>query len=304
MAGQRRNTVRVLKTDEAPEQQLSGRDLELLDILVRAGTPMTMGQLQLAQNRSYTATWRTLARLRNHGLVEVLSETLSSKLPLFIPGGQLYAIRMESSRIIEERLGYIGVIRARLASWAAGRLVHHLVTTQFWLDAVHAMRTIPQRSVRWWGTPHLTRVRHRVQGKQRQVEHFAPDGLLLLAHHDPQGFVVRERAWFVEIDMGTEPLERLRKKLRTYETWWRSGEWQQDSLFSSEAFPPTFVVTMTPERADWMTTAFQDLLVKRGIANELVFLVSTFSEVAASAMRGPIWRTTMPGAPTYEWITA
>jgi hypothetical protein len=153
------------------------------------------------------------------------------------------------------------------------RLAHLLGVNEFFVAlAAHARRN-PGYALRWW----LNEA--RATAACAALAH--PDGLGVWTHHDPRG-VVREAAFFVEHDEGTEPIPRLLAKLAGY---------AEARLGGGPAHPVLF----------WLPTAAREAHLHAAIRDQpssvpVATATRQHADAEGTGPAGPVWLT--PGQAT------
>lgn len=128
--------------------------------------------------------------------------------------------------------------------------------------------------------------------RSRQVK-LIPDGCWVLRITLPSGGTQR-CFYFVEVDLGTEPLRTISDKCRAYYSYWQSGGFAAHfSLPPAVAFRVLFVAP-TLKRAEAILSAIQKLPAGRAL-----FWVTTSEHIIPETILHPVWRD---GA-TDAWVS-
>jgi|GEM_PF-1310406 len=125
--------------------------------------------------------------------------------------------------------------------------------------------------------------------RSRQVK-LIPDGCCVLRITLPSGATQR-CFYFVEVDLGTEPLRTISDKCRAYYSYWHSGGFAAHfSLPPAVAFRVLFVAP-TPKRAEAILSAIQKLPAGRAL-----FWVTTSEHITPETILHPVWCDGATGA--------
>ena len=285
----RRSPVGNLSLDDVVALRSGGKlresDLLALEVVFRGGGVMLSRQIGgLAYPSLRTrAMQNRLRRLFDLGLLERAwwegrwpvgeAESPRKHLVHYLSpiGGQVAVVRLEGLSFRQARRQ----VRVAERMLSGNRLLHDLVAVEVWLALDRVIRSLGGR-VEWWGG---RLVFQRVQDESGAVRAFAPDGLATLV------IAEREQSLWVEVDMATEPLRRIRRKVRRAELAFKAQKWRE----TFEAFPQVLLVTWGSRRAD-------NIAVEVGKAQQqpgVTWLVCSLEEIEKQGIAGPIWR--MPG---------
>ncbi len=255
-----------------PRMVLTERDRQII-LAVHENRFLKRGQIERLFFATTSAANQRLAKLFHHGFLDRLY------LPVEIGSAQaVYALDKKGADFVAgEQQVPVGRI-----SW---RRKHNRVEF-FFLEhtvGVAEVNVALQLATRgrddvelilWKREAFLPKDRVRDPDDWEEKLPVAPDAFFGI--HGPQG----RSFFFVEVDMGTENLERVRSKLVAYQEYWRSGTYQE--RYGVGHFR-VLTITTGPQRLANLI----DVAAGAGAKN--MFLFSTAEAVSRDVL-GPIWR--------------
>lgn len=250
-------------------QQLRGsltdRDWQMISTLsrVRVATSAQLIALHLADLERRRALRR---------LAALVTRRVLTRVPRSVGGpgggskGHVYALDVAGQRLADQTQG----MRPR-RPWALGLafLNHSVAVTEVYVRIVLAERAGDLRLVRFQGEPSSWRSFHGVGGARVTLK---PDAYVVV---QIGGY---EDHWFLEVDLGTEHVPALARKLAVYRGYWQSGTEQA----RHEVFPRVLWLVQDQRRAEVLRSVMRR---QPGEASGL-FDVATFSEAVARLRQG------------------
>ncbi len=150
--------------------------------------------------------------------------------------------------------------------------------------------------IRWLDEPYFRANKDYITvptpGGKRRKYPLLPDGYFLLGNL-PQGVTGRAH-FFLEIDRGTEPLDKFTPQIIAYDEYVRSGAYEQ--RFSAKSLR-ILIVTTTDKRLANLQTA------TRRVSTASYYWFTTFDRVTQEkVLTHPIW-CKLNGADTHELVS-
>jgi hypothetical protein len=230
---------------------------------IRVATAAQVVALHLPDLGRRRALRRLSALVRNRVL---------ARLPRSVGGpgggstGHIYALDTAGQRLVDLTSG-----GRPSRPWALGAafLNHSLAVSDVYVRLAIAGGAGTLRLVRFDGEPHSWRPFHGPGGERVTLK---PDAYAVV---QIDGF---EDSWFLEVDLGTEHLPALGRKLAAYRRYWQSGTEQANH----DVFPLVLWLVPDERRAQLLAGA----IARQPVEARSLFVVSLHAEAVQRMGRG------------------
>lgn len=253
-----------------PSVQIQKRDIDILKALL-ACRFLSTSQIQrvfFEKNRSVVCS-----RLNKKLLPQKIVNRHYPKIR-FQNTEAIYSLGSEGARILKEKLGVDARVNLGSPSFSSLFLNHLLEINEFWI----ALRDACQPSygnctlVSWW-TEHKIRKKIQPTGETTPI----PDARFVLKYQDGT-----KGSFLLEIDRGSEKMQVIQSKVRTYLEYYLSGRHEVDYGFKKFR-----VLVVVPNR----TRLEKALKAAAEAGANNMFLFGLKEDVTPKSILGRVWVT-------------